>query len=297
MIRSMTGFGAAAAAADGCRVSVEARTVNHRFLNPAVKLPPPLASLEGEVRERLRRRIARGHVTVTARVERDGAPVAGIDERLAAAYTTQLRALRDRLGLAGEVDLATVLRLPDVLSGGGQGMQDGAAVDREAVLGALERALDELDAMRAAEGGRIRSYLLDRLAVVEEALDRCGARAPYRLREQHDRMRAAVAELTAAAGGAGVDPQRIAQEIAVLADRLDVSEELSRFRAHTAAFRDALAGGTPEGVGKRLGFLLQEMLREANTLGSKAADAAIAADVVLLKEELERLREQAENVE
>jgi uncharacterized protein (TIGR00255 family) len=148
--------------------------------------------------------------------------------------------------------------------------------------------------MRCEEGARLAAYLRDRIASVEEAVGRIAARAPSRLVEQRDRLRQAVVELTQ---GVPVDEQRLAQEIAILADRVDVSEELDRFRAHIAAFGEALQGTSGEPVGKRLGFLLQEMLREANTTGSKANDTAMLREVVAIKEELERIREQVENLE
>jgi uncharacterized protein (TIGR00255 family) len=148
--------------------------------------------------------------------------------------------------------------------------------------------------MRQEEGKRLAAFLRDRIGVVEAALARIAERAPRRLVEQRDRLRAAVQELAA---GVALDEQRMAQEIAILADRLDVSEELDRFRAHVSAFRGALDAGSADGIGKRLGFLLQEMLREANTTGSKASDAPMLQDVVLVKEELERIREQVENLE
>ena len=154
--------------------------------------------------------------------------------------------------------------------------------------------MEALLEMRAAEGARLVTYLDERLANIEQALARVADRAPARVVEQRDRLRNAVKELT---DGLAVDETRLAQEIALLADRLDVQEELSRFRAHIDAFRAALASAQPDGVGKRLGFLLQEMLREANTTGSKGNDAAIVADVLLVKEELERIREQVENLE
>ena len=138
------------------------------------------------------------------------------------------------------------------------------------------------------------SFLRQRIGVIESALSRLAARAPARLVEQRDRLQTAVQEL---AGGVALDANRVAQEIAILADRLDVSEELDRFESHIVAFRAALDKGAPDGVGKRLGFLLQEMLREANTTGSKAADAPMLQDVVAIKEELERIREQVENLE
>jgi uncharacterized protein (TIGR00255 family) len=148
--------------------------------------------------------------------------------------------------------------------------------------------------MRAAEGARLVVYLGERLAIVGAAVGRLAARAPDRLLQARDRLREAVVALT---DGVPVDEQRLSQEIAILADRLDVSEELDRFRSHLAAFRATIESGAPDGVGKRLGFLVQEMVREANTTGSKANDALMLEDVIVIKEELERIREQADNLE
>lgn len=291
MIRSMTGFGAAAGEVGTLRVGVELRTVNHRFFNPSIKLPAAFGRWEGDVRELLRQRIARGHVTVMVRVDRD-ATVGAVNEERFAAYVTQLRLLQERYGLKGEIDVATVLRMPDVLAGGSAAEDDGGSVS--ALLAIVESALGALMRMREDEGARMARFLRDRITVVEAALARIAARAPERVVAQRDRLRTAVREL---AEGVTLDDQRMAQEIALLADRLDVSEELERFGAHVGAFRDALGGAAGDGVGKRLGFLLQEMLREANTTGSKANDAEMLRDVVLIKEELERIREQVENLE
>jgi uncharacterized protein (TIGR00255 family) len=148
--------------------------------------------------------------------------------------------------------------------------------------------------MRESEGARLRAVLAARIAVVGEALERIAVRAPERITAERDRLRAAVAEL---AGSATIDEQRIAQEVAILADRLDVAEEIDRFRAHISAFRETLQRNDAEPVGKRLAFLLQEMVREANTTGSKARDAVMTHDVVAVKEELERIAEQVENLE
>jgi uncharacterized protein (TIGR00255 family) len=293
MIRSMTGFGAADGVVGGGRVSVEVRSVNHRFFSPSIKLPSVLARWEGDVRDALRRRVTRGHVTLSARFERDAESVPSpIDETRFAAYVVQLRALQERYGLADSLDVGTVLRLPEVFAGSArEELQPEAGPELVAIV---ERAADALLAMRGDEGGRLLTFLDERLAVIESALDRIAVRAPERVTEQRDRLRTAVKELT---DGRAVDETRLAQEIALLADRLDVAEELSRFRAHIAAFRGALDAAQPDGVGKRLGFLLQEMLREANTTGSKGNDAAIVADVLMVKEELERIREQVENLE
>lgn len=290
----MTGFGAAEGRVGPARVSVELRTVNHRFFTPSLKLPGSFGRWEGEVRERLRQRIARGHVTLYVRAERDDdrQPLA-IDDARVAAYVAQLRDLQARHGLAGDVDVATILRLPDVLVAGGAEEEADAGTAAE-LLAIVDEACTALDRMRHEEGRRLADILLDRIQVVEHALGRVGERAPQRLVEQRDRMRERVREL---AGGVTVDEQRLAMEIAILADRLDVAEELDRFRSHITAFREALHAEGGEPVGKRLGFLLQEMLREANTTGSKGNDATVLREVVLVKEELERIREQVENLE
>jgi uncharacterized protein (TIGR00255 family) len=204
----------------------------------------------------------------------------------------QLRALQERYSLADTLDVGTVLRLPDVFAGSTrEELQPEAGPE---LVQIVDRAADALLQMRGEEGTRLVTFLEERLLVIEGALDRIAIRAPLRVTEQRDRLRAAVLDLSQ---GVAVDESRLAQEIAILADRLDVAEELSRFRAHIAAFRSALGSAQPDGVGKRLGFLLQEMLREANTTGSKGNDAAIVADVLLVKEELERIREQVENLE
>ena len=287
----MTGFGAAEGRVGSSRVTVELRSVNHRFFNPTVKLPGAFSRWEAEVREALRQRIARGQVTLYARAERDQTKGAAIDEARFAGYVAQLRTLQERFALGGALDIATVLRMPEVFAAAEREEEDGSAPEFVAIVDEAARALA---AMREQEGARLASFLRDRIGVIEAALERLAARAPARLQEQRDRLRAAVQELAA---GVALDENRIAQEIAILADRLDVSEELDRFESHIVAFRAALDTGAPDGVGKRLGFLLQEMLREANTTGSKAADAAMLQDVVAIKEELERIREQVENIE
>lgn len=290
MIRSMTGFGAAEGVVGASRVFIEVRSVNHRFFSPAIKLPSALSRWEPEVREALRRSVSRGHVTVTARTERAQPADAVIDEAKFSAYVQRLRDLKERYSLDGAIDLATVLRLPEVISAGDD--EDlGTAAELVAIV---ERAVADLSASREAEGRRLSGFLSDRIALIDAAVGRLAQRAPERLAEQHEQLKARVAELAA---GVQVDDQRLAQEVAILADRLDVGEELDRFRSHLTAFREAIAGNGSEAMGKRLGFLLQELLREANTTGSKANDASMVRDVVSIKEELERIREQVENLE
>lgn len=287
----MTGYGQAEGPIGTARVSVEVRTVNHRFFSPSIKLPGAFSRWEADVREAMRLRVARGHVTLTARVERAAGTGSAFDERRVAEVVDALRALQTRFQLAGDVDLATVLRMPDVMVTPRDDDETGTAAELVAVV---ERALDALGRTRAEEGERLAAVLLERLNLLAGSLSRIAARAPERVVAQRDRLRAAVRDLT---DGLVLDEQRLAQEIALLADRMDISEELDRFQSHITAFRAALADSGTEPVGKRLGFLLQEMLREANTTGSKGADAAILHEVVAVKEELERIREQVENLE
>jgi uncharacterized protein (TIGR00255 family) len=292
MISSMTGFGAADGALGDARASVEIRTVNHRFFSPNLKLPSALSRWENEIREVLRQKIARGHVTLTLRVDRAVGTGPVINEARLVEYAVALREIQRSHSLGGEVDLATLLRLPDVVASSGETEMDAGV--GEALVALVNKAVDNLTSMRRAEGAQLAAFLIERVAAVETRLARVEKRAPIRLKEQHERVTRTVSELI---GGAGADPQRIAQEIAILADKLDVAEELDRFRSHLAAFRETAESRSSDPVGKRLGFILQEMVREANTIGSKASDAQIQEDVIAIKEELERIREQVENLE
>jgi uncharacterized protein (TIGR00255 family) len=291
MIRSMTGFGAAAGPIGSLQVTLELRTVNHRFFNPSIKLPSALSQWEGELREQLRKGVARGHVTAVARIERAAADVQEIDEQKVARYAELLRGIQQRHQLDGPVDLATILRFPDVLASEPDQEKAGTAAEVQQLAG---EAIGALTRMREVEGTRLAALLEARITMVEGALRRIAVRAPERLVAERERLKKSVKEL---AEGVDLDQQRLAQEIALLADRLDVSEEVDRFRSHISAFRETLSSGKKEPVGKRLGFLLQEMLREANTTGSKSKDAAMLHDVVAVKEELERIAEQVENIE
>lgn len=291
MISSMTGFGSAEGMVGAAGVSVEIRTVNHRFFNPSIKLPAVFSRWEGDVRELLRQRIARGHVALTARVERETGHGAGIDEGRFGEYVAAIRALQEKYGLSDRIEAATILSLPEVVT---QHTEEGESGAVSELLAIVEEAIKTLRQMRNEEGARLSTFLLDRITLIDEAVSRIRARAPVRMTEQVARIRRSVKELSS---GNNVDQQRLAQEIAILADKLDIAEELDRFDAHISSFRQSVTESGAEPVGKRLGFLLQEMVREANTTGSKANDAAILADVVIIKEELERVREQVENIE
>lgn len=287
----MTGFGSAEGLVGAAGVSIEIRTVNHRFFNPSIKLPGAFARWEGDVRELLRQRIARGHVALTARVEREAGKGAGINEKRFGEYVSALRDLQSRYGLSDRLDAATILSLPDVVDVHVEERESGTVAE---LLAIIEQAIATLRQMRAEEGARLAVFLLERIMLVDASVTRIRERAPIRLSEQVNRLRKSVKELSS---GANVDQQRLAQEVAILADKLDIAEELDRFDSHIGSFRQSVHESGAEPVGKRLGFLLQEMVREANTTGSKANDATILADVVMIKEELERVREQVENIE
>lgn len=297
MIRSMTGFGEAEAATAAGRLTVELRTVNHRYLNVNARMPSLLARWEPEVREWLRGHFTRGHVNCTVRLDRDveGAAAVGyrLDTERVSAYLSLFEQLGREFGVTGTPDLGLLTRFSDVI------IRDEADEDAPELMAddlreVLEAAARQNVQMRDEEGKRLQADLEGRLAAISAALDAIAEAAPARLVSERDRLRAAVAELT---DGLAVDEARIAQEIALLAERWDINEEIVRYRSHIELFREALGAAGEEPVGKRLGFLVQEMHREANTIGSKANDARIAQASVGLKEEIERVREQVENVE
>lgn len=297
MIRSMTGFGESEVATLAGLLRVEMRTVNHRYLNVNARLPNELARYEAEIREWLRPFFSRGHVNCTVRIDRSslGAEALGLrlDADRAAAYLALLTELQQRFSLSGEPDLALLTRYSDIFV-----REEPEAgefeIAAEEFRKAVEIAAQAVTRMRDDEGRQLRADLEDRFAAIEVSLAEIETMAPERLVSERDRLRTAVAEL---AGGVAINPDRLAQEIAILAERWDINEELVRFRSHLSLARDLIESESTDGVGKRLSFLVQEMHREANTIGSKANHAGIAHRVVAIKEEIERVREQVENVE
>jgi uncharacterized protein (TIGR00255 family) len=288
---SMTGFGAAEGPVAGGRLRIEIRTVNHRFFNLAAKLPTELGALEGELRERLRREFERGHIALNARwsVYPGRATGFAVDLDRAKMVTARLRELQAALGLTGDVTLDLVARQPEVVS---SSSDEGLEISWSEIEPIAAQASAECRGMRAREGNALAAELRHRLELLEQSGEIIAARAPARLVRERERLRAAVSELL---DGRQPDEVRLAQELAFHADRLDITEELVRFRAHVAAARDALAADRP--VGKQLGFLAQELGREVNTMGSKANDAEITQQVIAMKGELEKFREQLENLE
>jgi uncharacterized protein (TIGR00255 family) len=295
MIRSMTGFGEAELVTAAGLLRVELRTVNHRYLNVNARLPSPLTRFEIDLREWLRSSFVRGHVNCSVRIESTDQSVASgvaLDEQKVAAYLRVFTELGERFGVTGTPDIALLTRFSDVLVRDEQ--PEAIPVEAQELREAVDSAARQANVIRDEGGHRLQVDLEERLLAVSRELDAIQARAPHRLELERDRLRAAVREL---ADGLAIDDARLAQEIAFLAERWDINEELVRFRSHIELFRELVALPAPEAVGKRLGFLVQEMHREANTIGSKANDAVIVHHVISIKEEVERLREQVENVE
>ena len=289
----MTGFGTAEGAVQGGRLRVEIKTVNHRHFNPNFKLPSELSAVEGDLREALRKEFDRGHVAVGVRWTEwtQKSATLKVDLDRAREVSERLRELRDELGLTGQVSLELVARQSGVLT---DAMAEEAAgpVTWAEFAPTVAKAVADCQAMREREGASLAAELEHRFALMEKAVAEVERLAPERIVRERDRLRAAVTDLL---DGRTIDEQRLAQELAFLAEKLDITEELVRFRTHLAACRQALAAPGP--VGKRLGFLAQELGREVNTMGSKANDAGIVTQVVAMKGELEKVREQVENLE
>ncbi len=291
MIRSMTGFGSGRAAAAGEEVAIEIRSVNHKFCDVKVRLPRELSALEGDIVRAVKARLARGGIEIAARRTGAAATMAPrVDAALAESYARAYAEVQARLGLPGQVTLA------DVVAADGVIRLDDREVDLAALRAATERAtaqaLEALVSMRAREGDALRRDLEARLETVGRLVSRVETLAPLAVEHHRARLADRVAELT---GGIPLDPGRLAQEVALLAERTDVAEEVTRLQSHLDQARRLLGSGEP--AGRKLDFLVQEMNREANTIGSKSQHAEISVVVVELKAEIERMREQVQNVE
>ncbi len=288
---SMTGYGRKQILRDGREMTVEVKTVNHRFLDISFRMPRHLGFLEDPIRKLLATRMQRGHVDISLsyRNNREDARVVSVDTALLSAYQAAFETIRASAAIQGEMALADYTRLPDVL------VVTEQEENRDAVIAlmaeTLNTACDEACAMRAREGEALRLDMLEKLASIEGKAAEIATRAPLVVRTYQEKLQARLAELL----DNPVDPQRLAQEVAIFADRCAIDEELVRLASHIEQMRTAFSG--EEGVGRRLDFLIQELNREVNTIGSKASDLAIAARVVDMKGDIEKLREQAQNIE
>jgi uncharacterized protein (TIGR00255 family) len=288
----MTGYGAGQATCENVLARVELRAVNHRFFDTQIRISRDHAGLEARVKELLAARIERGRVSATVDLESEaGRNTLTLDERLADQYRGIVGALRERLGVDRAGDAVAFAALPDLVR------REAPELPEKAVEAALEKsvsaALDQLLAMRAAEGAALAQDLVRRVGHVERLLDEIEQESKGQSAKVRQRLTERIAALVPE--GTSPDPERLATEVAILADKADIAEELVRFRAHDEAFLGFLE--RDEAVGKRLDFLLQEMNREINTIGSKSVSARIAHLVVEVKEEIERLREQVQNIE
>ena len=288
----MTGFGGGRGEAAGEALTVELRSVNGKFCEVKARLPRELPLLEPELVKTIKSRISRGMVEVFVR--REGASGRGaaprVDLPLASAYAKALRELKDELGLAGEPTVQDVAAMEGVISLG-EAAADAAAL-APALQAALGAALDALDVMRRREGDALARDLIGRFETIERLAAQVAQLAPAQVEAYRDRLAARVAELSR---GVALDPARLAQEVALFADRTDIAEEVTRLASHIAQLRALIQSDVP--AGRRLEFLVQEVNREINTIGSKSQHAGIAALVVDIKAELERVREQIQNVE
>ncbi len=290
-MKSMTGFSKAQLNEHGIAVSVEIRSVNGRYMELSCKMPKNLLHKEPELRDMVKQTLERGSVSVFIKVESAQKTSAVINSHKAAAYHASLDALRKKLHIEQPVLLSDLLAIPDVMT---QEEEDDkeSEVQWKVVAKALKSALTSLDTMRKNEGKEIIKDLRNRVKIIETTLDTIEEVGMKRIPEERERLRARVAQLFEADE---IDEQRLQLEIVLLADKLDISEECVRLRSHIKFVNEGMRTG--EGNGRQMNFMLQEMNREINTIGSKANDANIARMVVGVKDELERIREQVQNLE
>jgi uncharacterized protein (TIGR00255 family) len=288
----MTGFGAGDLTTVAGRYVVEARSLNHRFLEVAVRLPRDLAALEERIRALVQARILRGRVEIAIIRDNYGKRVrtAKVDVDLAKAFTNALNDLKQTLGLPGTPDLSMLVGLPDLIK------IEEPKEDLEeiwpSIAAGLGQALSRLVTMREDEGGRLARDLEERMKHLEQRVAEVERRAPTVIKEYAARLSRRIGELM---GAIPVDEGRVAAEVAIFADRSDISEEVTRFLSHLAQMRQTLVADGA--VGRTMEFIVQELGRETNTMGSKANDLEIARAVIAIKGELESLREQIQNVE
>jgi uncharacterized protein (TIGR00255 family) len=291
MIKSMTGYGKGEASYGGGCITVEIRSVNHRYGEVFVKLPRNLIVFENDVRKLVSERLKRGKIEVFVQHEQVTAGVSlAVNIPLAKAYHEALKSLKNELGLSGEVTLPLVASQKDVLSSDENRVLDESLGD--ALLSAVRTGVENLESMRSKEGEALLDELRKRKEAVAGLAGEVARRAPGVVSDYAVRLRERLAQLVA---DSTVGEERLAQEVAIMADRCDITEELVRLDSHLKQFGSALALGEP--VGRKLDFLLQEMSREVNTVGAKANDAEIAFRVVEMKTEIEKIREQVQNIE
>lgn len=292
-MKSMTGYGKAMVAGDDFSVSVDLKTVNNRFLDIHLRVGTELASLEPGIKKRITSRLTRGRVDVSVSLERTAQMVYELNRPLIAGYVNALKQLQHDFEIAGELDINVLARIPGALQPARNGIDERIV---SALDTAVDQALDELERMREQEGEALKTELRDRVRKIESVVPTIEAAAAGLAEAYRVRLQKRIGELLNRGGQVvEIDPARLAQEVAYLADRSDVSEEMVRLRSHLTQFQEAL--DAPGETGKMLDFLLQELNREANTTLSKSTDLVIKEAGLAIKAEVEKLREQVQNVE
>lgn len=290
MIKSMTGYGKGEEEHEGRRFTVEIKSVNHRYCDITLKLPKRYSSLEGEIRKTVSGVISRGKLDVTLVAEEgEGAPAnLEVDMQLAESYYSALYGLKERLGLAGDITVRELSSVPDIITF----KEEPLDVERDwpFIRSAINNSIDALDRMKRSEGEALTYEIFGRLEKISQAVNDIRERVPLVVQLYRDRLTERIGSL-----GYELDQGRLAQEVAYFADRCDISEELVRLRSHLEQFRTI--ADSPEPAGRKLDFLIQEINREVNTIGSKGNDALISQKVVEVKAELEKIREQVQNIE
>ena len=292
MIKSMTGYGGAKGSVEGLSVSVELRSVNNRYLDVTVKLPRTLLFAEETIKQAVGRHISRGKVDVFVTVDASNSDdmEVRVNEPLLRGYLETLGGVAEKYGLQNDLTLMSVCRLPEVLSTDRREMDNSAVL--EGIKDILEQALTEYDAMRLMEGEKLRDDVLSRLDEISRLTGIVEENAPKTVAEYRARLEQKLQEVL---GSANIDESRILTEAAIFADRIAVDEETVRLRSHLSQLRGLTLGESP--AGRKMDFLIQELNRESNTIGSKCQNADIAHVVVDLKAEIEKIREQIQNVE
>ena len=293
-MKSMTGHGRGECVRDGFKITVELSSVNRKQMEISINLPRELESLESKVRDALNRKLARGRLTAKVPLQSANDSAAGLvrlNADLARAYTDEFRKLARELDLGGDVTIDTLLKAPGVMQNNGE--SDDAAAYWPAVEKALKAALNGLVRMRQQEGDHLAADLANRVKAIAKSAARIEKRSPKVVKRYRDNLIERIAGLGADAPAA--DDERLAREVAYFADRCDITEEVTRLGSHFEQFAGFVKSTKP--VGRTLDFLSQEMNREINTIGSKANDSEISKEVVKVKAELEKFREQVQNVE
>lgn len=289
MIASMTGYGRGETKRDGKETLVEIRSLNNRFLDISIRLPQKLAAFEDELRGIIRKHLSRGRINISISSREINNEVDHVNLDLAQTYVRQLKALQTKLNIKGDIQLDHLLSFTDIFSIDSNELAESVVLDD--VRNATQKAIQNLKKMRNSEGRELSRDLKERIKILDRNIKEIEKLSRQRMKKEYDKLRERIASL----GVSDIDEGRLEMEISMLASRIDVTEECIRFKSHNKLFLDYLKSDEP--VGRKLNFLLQEMTREANTIGSKAYDADISHLVVNIKEEVEKLREQVQNIE